>query len=92
MIDTDTPILLTYTGGPAFVGAFAEMMRDEGLLAEYEPPLERPGAPTPTEAVSLVIAVTGHPLMWNSLMAAVTEFREHFPSNTVEVPGEDYEY
>ena len=40
MPDPDGSALVTYTGGPALVSALAQMMREEGLLAIDEPPIE----------------------------------------------------
>jgi hypothetical protein len=91
MPDADGPVLVSYTGGPAFVSALAQMMRDEGLLASYEPPIEGHGANQAGEAVIVVITVTGHPLVWGSLKAAVKKFRVYHPDASIEFEGDEGE-
>jgi hypothetical protein len=71
---------LTYTGSAALAGQFAQMLQDEGLRVDWEPPLVEGRDATFTEAVVELsvsgLAVSG---MQTACRTAYRRFRERFP-------------
>jgi hypothetical protein len=47
-----------YTGSPAFAGRFAQMLRDEGLTVQWEPPMEQRGLGDVVQQVEVVTGTT----------------------------------
>lgn len=66
-----------YTGDARLVGALAQMLQDEGLEVEYDPPFEKKSMEV--DIVALVLAVSGHPDIRRLVSAAVARFKERFP-------------
>ncbi len=51
---------ITYEGSPARVGLFAKLLRDEGVQAEYEPPIEERGVGQEiAQEVLVILLATG---------------------------------
>jgi hypothetical protein len=47
------------TGSPAFAGRFAQMLQDEGLTVEWEPPMEQRVLGDTMQQVEVELVVTG---------------------------------
>ena len=70
----DDVIKLTYEGPPALAGFFAQLLREEGLTVNYEPPDESRVLPeTLLVEAAMVFAITG-PLPWPAIWDAVKRF------------------
>jgi hypothetical protein len=77
---------VTYHGSPPFVGALAQMLREEGLdVEDYEAPMEGRSVGV-GEAVAIGLVVNG---TYDALKIAVKKFREHWPKARVEIEGEE---
>ena len=81
--DTD-PVYITYTGNPAWVSMLVEMLVEEGLEVDYEPPGQDPLFGLES-VVNLELAVTGHPSVSGSLNATVQRFRDEVPEAIVDI-------
>ena len=70
----DDVIKLTYEGPPALAGFFAQLLREEGLTVNSEPPDESRVLPeTLLVEAAMVFAITG-PLPWPAIWDAVKRF------------------
>ncbi|HEY6318538.1 MAG TPA: hypothetical protein VI462_11700 [Acidimicrobiia bacterium] len=65
-----------HTGDPALVSAFAQMLEEEGLTVDYEPPAE--GRSLGVDVAALVIGVTGHPDLRRLAAKAISRFKDRF--------------
>ncbi len=77
---------LRYTGSPTFAGLFAQTLRDEGVVVEYEPPFERRDAASMVEAVTVFFICRGSEV---AIKAAVDKWRARSRGKVEEVGGED---
>jgi len=79
---------LTYTGNPAFSGVLVQMLQDEGLAVEWEPPEERRGANIPEDVlVGLVVSGLSDTIKLG-IRTAIEKFRTRFPGRA-EVRDDD---
>jgi len=67
------------------------MLEAEGFQVTHPPVREERSGGTAVEVITLTLAVTGHPLVWNSLTSVVNRFREKAPGTGVELPDRDPE-
>jgi hypothetical protein len=80
---------VVYRGGPRGVGMLAQMLREEGVEARYDPPVEQRGM-----AESVAAGVTVYYLCQGgdaAIRAAVRKFRERFGERAaqIEIHGDD---
>ena len=80
-------VYISYTGNPAWVRMLVEMLEEDGLEVDYEPPGEDPLFGSES-VVSLVLAVTGHPSVPDSLSATVHSFRSQAPGAVIDIEGQ----
>jgi hypothetical protein len=66
-------VKLTYEGSPAFAGLFDQILREEGLTVDYEPPAEPRDETAAMEVATLVLTVTGP--LWPAIWDAVRKFK-----------------
>jgi hypothetical protein len=71
-------IKLTYEGDPAFAGFFAQLLREEGLSVDYEPPDEFRDLPPDQlgnvlSGAAVVFSITGP--IWPAIWNAVKKFK-----------------
>jgi hypothetical protein len=86
-MSTDANIVyLIYTGNPIWVRTLVEMLEDDGMEVDYEPPGDDPLFGSES-VVTLVLAVTGHPSVPDSLNATVQTFRGQAPGAVVDIEG-----
>jgi hypothetical protein len=80
---------IRYYGSPARVGMLAQMLREEGVQVEYEPPQEERGLGADIAAGVIVYILTkgGE----EAIQVAVRRFRERTPRNQVTIEGDDNE-
>jgi hypothetical protein len=81
-------VYLSYTGNPAWVRRLVEMLEEDGLEVDYEPPGEDPLFGSES-VVNLVLQVTGHPSVPDSLHATVQSFRSQAPGAIIDLEGQD---
>ena len=80
-------VYISYTGNPAWVRGLVEMLEEEGLEVDYEPPGEDPLFGSES-VVNLVLQVTGHPSVPDSLNATVQSFRSQAPGAIIDIEGQ----
>lgn len=73
-MESDT-VRLTYQGSAPFVGALAQMLEEEGVSAQYTPPVEIRDMTGALAIVAVVLSVTGN---IHDIAAAVQKFRQKF--------------
>jgi hypothetical protein len=72
-----------YEGSPAMVGLFAQLLREQGVEAEYEPPIEERGIAETIEAGVIVYMTTRGAEA--AIKLAIKKLRERFPKNQVTI-------
>lgn len=60
-----------YTGSPAIAGRFAQMLQDEGLTVEWEPPTEQRGMGDMSQQVKVELAVAGTTVLAKAAWARI---------------------
>jgi hypothetical protein len=68
---------IRFRGPASLVGALAQMLEEQGLTVQYEPPFERKALGV--DIAALVLAVTGHPDIRRAMAAGIAKFKERFP-------------
>jgi hypothetical protein len=80
---------ITYAGSSARVGQFAQMLQDEGVEVEYEPPVERRGTGSDIAVGVIVYILTkGGDAAIN---AVVHRFRRQVPQAKITIEDESGE-
>jgi hypothetical protein len=77
-----------YIGPPAFVGALAQCLREEGVEVDYEPPIEERGGTEVAREVVIGIMANG---AWAAIVLGVKKYRKRFGKGRVKLEGEDDE-
>lgn len=83
-VSTVLGMKITYEGPPALTGLFAQMLRDEGLEVDYQPPIEkRGGAADIMVAVGLTVSSTVAQIYGDEIKAAVRKLKDRSPHSKV---------
>lgn len=81
MTETET-VTIRYRGGPARAGALVQMLEEQGVHVEWEPPQERRDLQGVAETVALSLVASG---TYDAIKAAVVNFRRRVPRAEVFV-------
>jgi len=82
---------VTYEGSTRQVAVLAQLLRDEGLKVDYEPPMESRGAIHAEQVATVVISVvsgTASALLGDAINAGVRKFRARNLRGKIAVDGE----
>jgi hypothetical protein len=77
---------ITYKGGPARVSALVQMLEEQGVNVEWEPPTERRDLTGAAEAIVLSLVASG---AYDAIKAAVAKFRKWAPRAEVTLEGDE---
>lgn len=80
---------ITYEGDPARAGALVQMLEQQGVHVEWEPPQERRSFGADVGAVALSLVASG---LYDAIKAGVARFRERFPRYVVVIVGDEEPY
>jgi menaquinone-dependent protoporphyrinogen IX oxidase len=82
---------VTYEGSTRQVAVLAQLLRDEGLKVDYEPPMESRGAIHAEQVTTVVISVVSGPasgLLGDAINTGVRKFRARNLRGKIAVDGE----
>ena len=80
---------ITYEGDPARAGALVQMLEQQGVKVEWEPPQEERSLGTDVGAVALSLVASG---LYDAIKTGVTRLRERFPRYVVFIVGDEEPY
>lgn len=83
---TDT-LTIRYKGGPERVGALVQMLEDEGVHVDWEPPEEQRNLEGVAETIALALVASG---TYDAIKTAVAKFRRWAPRAQVVLEGEKH--